>query len=199
VGQLVPAEGDGASSAASHRLGLRFLLREIGLTTAYRARWAGVFRLGEALPPVPMLYLAGSGRFAPGDAAVARLRDYLQVGGVLLADGCREGPVAEFAASVEALAGALGLSLQPVGRWHPLLTSRHVFGEAPLLGQNDSVLAEGGGLILSTADYGCAWQGGRQDRPLPREAIRAALELGVNVAVYGRQRQRPLEVVELEA
>ena len=202
VAQVAPAEGAvgvKAGPAASHRLGLRYLLREIGLTTAYRARWAGVFRLGEPLPPVSMLYLAGSGAFASADAAVATLREYLQGGGVLLADGCREGNVAEFAASVQALAGALGCSLAPVARWHPVLTARHVFGEPPLVGQDGASLAEGGGLVLSTADYGCAWQGGHGERPLPREAIRAALELGVNVAVYGRQRQRPLEVVELEA
>jgi len=202
VAQVVPAEGAAGvevGPAASHRLGLRYLLREIGLTTAYRARWAGVFRLGEPLPPVSMLYLAGSGAFAFADAAVASLREFLQGGGVLLADGCREGNVAEFAASVQTLAVALGCSLAPVARWHPVLTARHVFGEPPLVGQDGASLAEGGGLVLSTADYGCAWQGGHGERALPREAIRAALELGVNVAVYGRQRQRPLEVVELEA
>lgn len=52
--------------------------------------------------------------------------------------------------------------------------------------------------MLSTGDHGCAWQGGRFDRPIGREVIRDALELGTNVAVYARQRQRPLDLLELE-
>ena len=198
VGQLVLPEGNGASPAASHRLGLRYLLREIGLATPYRPRWAGVFQPGDALPPLSLLYLAGSGRFALGDGAVGRLRDFLQGGGVLLADACSQGQVAEFAAAVESLAGPLDCRLEPVKRWHPVLLARHVFAEPPLAGRDGAGIAAGGGLILSTADLGCAWQGGSEDSPLSRETIRSALELGVNVAVYARQRQRPLEIVELE-
>lgn len=202
VAQVLPAEGaDGGSSgpAATHRLGLRYLLREIGLTTPYRPRWAGVFRLGEALPAASLLYLTGSGAFAVDDAGLARLREHLQAGGALLVDGCREGRIGEFAGAAERLADALGHGLAPVGRRHPLLTARHVFGEPPVAGPNGGGVAEGGGLVVSTADYGCAWQGLSGDRALPREAIRAALEFGVNVAVFARQRQRPLDVLELEA
>lgn len=65
--------------------------------------------------------------------------------------------------------------------------------------KDDAPLVEGGGLVLCTADLGCAWQGGGQSKPLSRDVIRAATELGVNLAVFARQRQRPLEVIELEA
>lgn len=198
IAQLVLADGDRDGATSAHRLGLRYLLREIGLSTAYRARWTGVFRLEDPLPPVSLLYLGGSSRFTIADEVVGRLREFFAAGGVLFADACQDGKGAEFAAGVEALAGKLGSSLQPVGRWHPILTARHLFAEAPLATKG-AALSEGGGLVLSTLDYGCAWQGGPKDRPLARDVIRAALELGVNVAVYARQRQRPLEVVDLEA
>lgn len=200
VAQLVAPDDQGDGKTPPHLLGVRYLLREIGLTTAYRARWAGAIRLGDPLPPASLLYFTGSGKFAVEDGVVESIRGFLQNGGVLLLDSCESGKGAEFVGSAEALAKKLGSSLQPVARPHPLLSARHVFAEPPLTGKKDeTTLAEGGGLVLSTVDYGCAWQGGAADKPLPRETIRAALELGVNVAVYARQRQRPLEVIELEA
>jgi hypothetical protein len=72
-----------------------------------------------------------------------------------------------------------------------------VFGASPLSVPNGPALSEANGIVLTTADYGCAWSGGPVDQPLPREGVRAALELGVNAAVYARQRQRPLEALEL--
>ena len=52
---------------------------------------------------------------------------------------------------------------------------------------------EDDGFIISTADYGCLWQGGPEDAPMPREVIRAAVEIGVNAACFGAQRRRPLD------
>lgn len=208
VGQLL-IEADEASpgSAHDHRLGLRFLLREIGLTTPFRPRWVGATRLGLPLPAASLLYLSGGTGFAVGDAGVSQLQAFLQAGGILFADACAAGEVGRFAASVAALAATLGRELQSVGRYHPLLSARHIFAQPPLgpahgsggNGTGEGVaLAEADGLILSTADYGCAWSGGADGAPQSRDAIRAALELGVNIAVYARQRQRPLEAIDLE-
>lgn len=200
IAQLVPADTEPAGQPPRHVLGLRFLLREISLTTPYRARWGGMVRLGEPAPPVSLLYLAGAEKLAIDDATVTSLRGFLQGGGALLLDACAESPTADVVGSAEALARRLEISLQPVERPHPLMTARHVFGEIPAGPKSQAApFLEGGGLILTTADLGCAWQGGGADRPLAREEIRAALELGVNIAVFARQRQRPLEIIELEA
>lgn len=193
---LTPEESNGV--AAAHSVGLRYLLREIGLTTAYRPRWAGISQPGEPIPAVSLLYLTGSGSFTIDGMTQVRLREFLDGGGVLMADACQGDKASEFAASADQLAKALGRQPQPVTRWHPLLTARHLFSEAPLVGKV-MTLSEGGGFVLSSADYGCAWQGGREGQPLGRDAIRAALELGVNVAVYARRRQQPLEAIDLEA
>jgi hypothetical protein len=184
--------------AESHRLGLQYLLREIAQTTSYRARWAGEIRLGNTLPAVSLLYLTGTRAFAIGDAVAEQLRGFLDGGGVLFADGCREGGDAtEFATVVEGLAHGLGRQFEPVGRAHRLLNARHVFAAPPLPVTRGPVLSDANGIVLTTADYGCAWAGGPADQPLPRESVRAALELGVNAAVHARQRQRPLEALEL--
>ncbi len=198
VAQLVASGSETDATVVGHRVGLRYLLREIGHTTAYRPRWAGAYRLGDAIPSVSLLYLTASGGFTVDDGAVKRLQTFLDGGGVVMADACQTGNATEFAASAERLARALGRQPEIVGRWHPLLTARHLFSEPPLVGKV-MTLAEGGGFVLSTADYGCAWQGGREGQSLGREAIRGALELGVNVAVYARRRQQPLEAIDLEA
>ena len=44
--------------------------------------------------------------------------------------------------------------------------------------RGEEPMTEGGGIILSTSDYGCAWQGGPPNQPLGRERVRAALESG---------------------
>ncbi len=200
VAQLVVDGTDEAREAAvNHQIGLRFLLREIGRSTPYRPRWAGAIRLGDPIPPASLLYLSGSRGFVVDQSAASRFRAFLQAGGVILADGCREGGnPTEFATVIEGLAHGLDRQLKPVGRWHPVLTARHPFAAPPLAVAEGITLTEGDGIVLTTADYGCSWVGGRSDAALPRETVRSALELGVNVAVYGRQRQRPLEAIELE-
>jgi hypothetical protein len=199
VAQVITGDYADPAATSMHQAGLRFLLREIGATTGYRPRWAGIVRLGEPVPPVSLLYFPGNGAFTFGGDHARLLGEFLRSGGVLMADGCRQGQWSEFARSVESLANAVECTLQPVTRWHPLMSSRHVFAELPVVSGEGTSLAEGGGLVLSNADYGCAWQGGPDDRPLSRDIIRAALEFGVNIAVYARHRQRPLEVIELES
>jgi pSer/pThr/pTyr-binding forkhead associated (FHA) protein len=197
---LLAFPGDTTEEIPLHLAGIRYLLREIGLSTGYRPRWAGVVHVGDPIPPVSLLYSGGSRPVAVTGPAVDRLRDFLSTGGVFLLDACAEGNCADFIGSAEALAAALGSSLAPVDRDHPLLTARHVFAEPPPGASNDTVtLVEGNGVVVTSADYGCAWQGGRPGQALPRERVRAALEIGVNAAVFARQRQRPLDVIELEA
>ena len=46
------------------------------------------------------------------------------------------------------------------------------------------MLLEGRHMAYSGSDYGCAWQGGRQGDPLPRDVIRSAIEMGTNIVAY---------------
>jgi len=81
----------------------------------------------------------------------------------------------------------LGRRLTRVERTHKLFEARHVFGDPPA-GARPARVLEADGVIYSDADYGCAWQGGVPQQPLPRSAIRDAFEFGVNMAVYHRAR-----------
>jgi hypothetical protein len=201
IAQLLhPPVEETVSNPDTHRLGLRFVARELAQTTSYRARWAGTVQLDRPLPSVSVLYFTGLQGFpALAPEELEHLRAYLLAGGVLFADPCREGNWSEFTASVETVVGDLGVELKPVERWHPVLLSRHVLAAPPLPVPGEPPLREGGGIILSSSDFGCGWQGGPRDQALGRERIRAALELGVNVAVFGQQRRRPLDVLDFEA
>jgi hypothetical protein len=48
------------------------------------------------------------------------------------------------------------------------------------------MLLEGGRIIYSGSDYGCAWQGGHQSQSLSRDIIRSSFEMGANMAVYAQ-------------
>lgn len=190
VAQLVLDEGD---ATEVHRLGLRYLLREVQLMTPYRVRWAGPVHDSDGLPEVALVYATGSGAFRLSDELVDRLDAFLQSGGCLLADACAATDTHSFGASVQELAARLGQQPCRVERGHPLLTARHVLPQAPV------ELLEAGGLICGGDDLGCTWRGGSEERKATREQVRDALELGTNAAVYARRRQHPLDVLELEA
>ena len=48
----------------------------------------------------------------------------------------------------------------------------------------------GGQIIYSNYDYGCAWSGGYSDSPLPRDVIRGAFEMGVNIVAYANMMKK---------
>ena len=70
-------------------------------------------------------------------------------------------------------------------RGHNLLSLDYLFSEVPP-GAEPGMLLEGGQMIYSGSDYGKAWQGGSQDKPLPRDIIRSAFEMGANIIAYAR-------------
>lgn len=107
---------------------------------------------------------------------------YLDGGGVLLLEACAtSGGDAQKA--LAAVAQAVGRKPQPVKRDHPLLISRHVFA-APPPGAAKGQLFESDGLLVSTNDYTCAWNGGTADKPLDRADIRTAVEFAENMLAY---------------
>ena len=109
-----------------------------------------------------------------------------------MGEGCPEGQgeaeaggTREFGLAFNQLAGQLKCKLETVQRGHPLLSSLHVFSEVPQ-GAEPGMLLEGGHMIYSGSDYGCAWQGGHQDVPLSREVIRSAFEMSANLLAYAQ-------------
>ena len=144
----------------------------------------------------PLLYLTGHFDFQWSEAAVARLRNYLQAGGMLLADACC-GRLAFDAAFRRELSKVLpGEHLQQLPPDHPLY---HVHYDVERVqytprtyedfGQLSGPTLEGMTLdgrlavVYSRFDLGNGWE----QFPHPYSyglAAEPALELGTNVLVY---------------
>ena len=78
------------------------------------------------------------------------------------------------------------MKLAELPKDHPLLTEPFLFGAPPpgfeTEGAPTVMVADG--VIFSTCDYGCLWQGDRRNGTAAREAIRAAHEWGSNIVAY---------------
>jgi hypothetical protein len=137
-----------------------------------------------------LIYLTGSGRFELSSEQQSALLNYQQSGGVIFGDGCSALPggteskgAKEFGLAFNRLASQFNCKLGIVQRGHPLLSADHVFSEVPP-GCEPPMLLEGGNMICNSSDYGCAWEGGHSEKPLPRETIRCAMEIGANIIFY---------------
>jgi hypothetical protein len=178
----------GAAGWDAHREGLGLLVRDLSSLPDVASELVDRVRLGDAAS-VEVLYLSGYAALILADTDVEAIRRLLEQGGTIIGEGCASGPAAdngsrEFAMSFVELANRLGRQLARVDRQHPLMQVRHVFAEVPLGSRAAARVLEAGGLVYSDSDYGCAWQGGPANHPLPRAAIRDAIEFGVNLAVF---------------
>lgn len=178
---------------AGHRVGVSNLANELNHLGLCQARLIGSVALEASPPDCTLLYLLFPPSWMPNKQEMANLSYFLSRGGVALLEPCLaagdSAAVRPAEVAFTAIAQQLGVTPAPVKAGHPLLGTRFVFGACPPGLADDGAVLEDQGLIYSGRDYGCAWQGGRADRPLPRELIRGALEFGVNVAIYALDRR----------
>ncbi len=184
-----------------NRAGLYNLIREAnGL--GFHLQFSGLFNLrtsGDGDDPF-LLYVSCEGEFQPlNKDQLDGLRRYLDAGGVLLADA-RAGSDG-FAKSFSEIAKALSAKLQPLGKGSSLLQSHHLFSAAPAGGVDKGALTADleRGIILSTKDYGGAWQGdvAKADDEGSRDRIRRAIEFGLNVVAFAASRKRRTALMRL--
>ena len=85
----------------------------------------------------------------------------------------------------------MGVKVGELSPGHPLLVKPFLFAAPPPGFETDteSQILVGDGVILSTFDYGCLWQGKRRDGPASREEIRTAMEWGSNIVTYAMDRR----------
>ncbi|MDQ2686571.1 MAG: DUF4159 domain-containing protein [Armatimonadota bacterium] len=184
-----------------NRGGLYNLMRE-GNGAGFHLTFSGTLNLqnaGDAADPC-LLYVAGRQGFQPRtDAETDGLKRYLDGGGLLFGEAAQGN--AEFAAGFQELAGKLGAKLKKVPKNHPLLTAHHVFSSPPPGGraQGELLLDADAGVMLSSFDYGGAWQGDveQPDAPDARDHIRQAQEFGLNVVAYAASRRRVRQLSRL--
>ena len=176
----------GEASRDVHSSGLMKLARQVGAQTEYQAA-VEECTLDETISRHALLYVTGKGAFTVSAKKQAILNSFVQSGGIIFAESCAEQQdegVKEFGLAFNRLAEQLGQKLEVVQRGHPLLDSHHIFSTVPPGAKSEGLLMVGAQIIYSNYDYGCAWSGGYSDNPLPRDVIRGAFEMGVNIVAY---------------
>jgi hypothetical protein len=201
IGEVPYVPRSGARQWKPNRAGLWNLLRT-GNGSGFHLTFTGPVPLRQAgdipddrLPA--LLYIAGQEAFNPlADAEVDGLRQLLAVGTCLFGEA--SGGNAEFAEGFAKLASQIGANLQPVAATDPLLRAHHLFAGPPPGGQEQGLLLADSstGVLLSTYDYGAAWQGVLAGAPgtASRERIRQAEEFGLNIIAWAARRQRRAEL-----
>jgi hypothetical protein len=190
IGRLVLAEQNGSGV---HHQGLANLVRELRLSAPFLVQFLGDVRIEQAVGQCNLLYFSGAGapRLSPREGA--QLLAYLRGGGVLFAEPSSQQEAEQkeggrFVASFQRLLSDLKHDVAPIGGDHPLYNARHLFAVAPDGAAGSAPVLARDNVFLSPNDYGGCWQGGGSGKPLARETIRGAMELGVNLAWYAATR-----------
>lgn len=195
VGEVQYLPNKDLSAWKPNRAGLVNFVREAA-GHGFHLDFIGPYRLSEPdrLREPLVLYMAGREGFkelSPDE--LANLRALLDRGGFLVGES--KGGDDAFARSFDALARALGASLQPLPAGHPLLSSHVLFPKAP--GGAEILLDEKGGVLFTSADFGGTWQGEAPGKGDPREGVRQAIEFGLNVAAFADRRRRRISISAL--
>jgi hypothetical protein len=120
------------------------------------------------------------------------LTDYIRSGGTVFFESCRHDIPGETPASDAAfvdLLGAAGIRLDDLTPGQPLMNEPNFFATLPAGFEARGSLRLGRGVVFSTQDYGCLWQGERRSGAASREEIRSALEWGDNLLSYALARR----------
>jgi hypothetical protein len=173
------------------------------LGRAIRHRGDMTLWVDDAVPISPELeyydivYLVGLGGFTLKKNEKTALRDYLAGGGTIFAESCWQKLAEKPQADVAFLDvwGGMNITLEDVQPGHPLLTTPYLFASATpgFVVQGEPRLLAGEGVIFSSHDYGCVWQGQQQGGSPSRETVRAAHEWGNNLVAYALHRRREAE------
>jgi len=171
-----------------HSEGVRRLLRDTAANTNLDANLLdGVSIVDETvMRQCKMLYMTGRSafRFTPEEEQATRR--FLDRGGILWLDPCRNGLPSgtpdDFSRSCIELTQKLNRQPIQPRSGHPLFTSRYLFAAPPVALEPAGVVVEANRIIITTGDYGCLWEGRGQERvdPPSREVLRAAQEFGAN-------------------
>lgn len=178
-----------------HGRGARYLARALRRSGHHRVWVDEDVPLDDGLGAYTLVYLVGQEAFQPSPDEMKALYAYLQEGGTVFIESCRQGEAATDPpadASFFDLLGSLGLELGELEPGHSLLTEPFLFAFPPpgFEVEGKPGIQVGKGVVFSTCDYGCLWQGDRRSRAASREEIRAALEWGGNLIAYAVERHK---------
>jgi hypothetical protein len=178
--------------ARRHGVGADVLART--LRRAQQPVWVddAVGLAGTDLSAYTLMYLVAQGEFQLTPDEMNSLYIYLRSGGTLLIESCRKATASGSADPVFLdMLSSFGITLTALPADHVLLSEPNFFAALPIGFETNGVpnLKVGEGVIMSSCDYGCLWQGERRGQAASREEIRAAHEWGNNIIAYAAARR----------
>ncbi|MBE9006153.1 DUF4159 domain-containing protein [Fortiea sp. LEGE XX443] len=137
-----------------------------------------------------LLFLPGSRSLTLNPQELANLKSYLDTGGVLLVESPTD--AVDRLESVLEITENLGTSLEDLrllDRNHPMRIKPFLFAAMPVFNQKPMQILVAGGIVLVIGDLSLCW-GLDEKLTLPRETIRTAQELGVNILNFAWNRKQ---------
>jgi hypothetical protein len=102
---------------------------------------------------------------------------------------------------VKDFAQRLGISLESLERLnrnHPLRTQPFLFSALPTIEEQPTQILIGGGIIFAIGNLSSAW-GLDEELSLPRETIRTAQEMGINILHFAWRRRHMMQAQQTES
>jgi hypothetical protein len=177
----------GGAQDRRHGRGALVLARAISRSQPLRVVVDDNVVLRSELSRYTLLYLVGHGAFQLPPEEMNTIYAYLQAGGMVLYESCRQDADAAKADAIFLdLLSSLGQKIDDLPRLHALLNEPHFFAQPPAGYEPNAPgsIRLSRNVIFSSSDYGCVWQGERRSGPADRADIRSALEFGENVVTY---------------
>lgn len=185
----------GGANNLEHGRGVRYLASALRRLDLHRVWVDKDVPLDAGLEAYTLVCLAGQEAFQLNQDEMNALYAYLQGGGTVFIESCRreigaDNPPADRLFSD--LLASMGIQLEALPPGHNLLVEPFLFGAPPPGFETEGAptVWVGDGVIFSTCDYGCLWQGKRRDRMAWREEIRSAMEWGANIVAYAIERRK---------
>lgn len=177
---------------ARHSAGINNVARSMSLSQHQKVVVDEGIDIRAGVERYALVYLVGSGDFQMGADDMTGIYNYLQAGGTILYETCRHdttGKNKADAAFMDML-GSFGVKLADLAAGHELLNSMLLFAAQPSGFETAGAAVQvADGIIFSSADYGCLWQGEKRGGVPAREEIRSATEWGTNILAYAAQRR----------
>lgn len=144
-----------------------------------------------------LLFTTGEQPFSLSTQELTNLKSYLDTGGVLLVESPTD--AIDRLESIVDIADKFNTPLEDLrklDRNHPMRTHPFLFAALPVINHKPIQVLIAGGIILVIGDLSTAW-GLDEKLTLPRETIRTAQELGINILHFAWSRKQMTQLQKI--
>jgi hypothetical protein len=137
---------------------------------------------------------------APEEAELLAIRQDLEAELAAVKTNLQE-KISEFSQFFKEFAQKLGTSLEPLERLnrnYPLRTQPFLFAALPTINEQPIQILTGGGIIVVIGNLSSAW-GLDEEFSLPRETIRTAQEMGINILHFAWRRRQLTQLLHKDS